>query len=615
MAEMTVNKPSSKLRVRILEHPLLRKYFPMVYEDLTATYTRDLHKWIFIAPIIGLVTGLAVTGIAVVILKELWPPVLIYFLHHYWAIIPVITAAFAVTGLIMQYLTSDPDEHSTEEVIRSYHEHQGDIDVRSFFPKIIAAITTVGFGGSAALEGPSIYGGGAIGSWLWMKLRRFKLEPRDRRIMLISGAAAGMAAVFRAPMTGLVFALEMPYKDDLAHEALLPSLIASVVSYVTLASFLGATPLFNFASVNSFTGRDLWWCALLGAIIGLIATGFTITFRRTRVFMVQWTIPHWVKLTIGGFLTGVCGLVFLLIYHGSLVPLGPNYEAVGEILNRHHSSLELVIFGFLKLAATLFSLGSGGVSAMFVPLFLTGGSFGSAFAQSVVHSGSIELYAAVGMAAFIAAGYKTPLAAVVFVAEATGGHAFIVPALIGAAVAYAISGESSASGDQRVHEGVRIQELRDIAVSEVMQPRVISVSGSFTLQEFADEIASHHRHIAFPVMEGDEVIGVFAVSALSTVPPDEWATRRVEEMTERRVMKIAVNSDVMEALRLLLSEREQHMLFAISPDGKLAGILTKTDILLALKARRDGTLDLPKEPAPVVAGRPAEEPREMIVHK
>ena len=96
----------------------------------------------------------------------------------------------------------DPNEHSTEEIIRSYHEHQGEIDMRPFWWKLLAAVTTVGSGGSAALEGPSIYGGGAIGSWLWTRLRRFGLEPRDRRIMLISGAAAGMAAVFRAPLTG-----------------------------------------------------------------------------------------------------------------------------------------------------------------------------------------------------------------------------------------------------------------------------------------------------------------------------------------------------------------------------------------------------------------------------
>jgi chloride channel protein, CIC family len=455
MAEKTTTKPTGKLGGRLLEHPLLRQYFPWVAEDLAANYTRDLHKWLIVAPILGVSTGLAVTGIAVIILKELWPPLLQLFLRHDWTIVPVMTAAFAVTGLIMQFLTPDPDEHSTEEVIRSYHEHEGQIDLRAFFPKLLAAVTTVGFGGSAALEGPSIYGGGAIGSWLWTKLRRVGLEPRDRRILLISGAAAGMAAVFRAPMTGLVFALEMPYKDDLAHEALLPSLIASVVSYVTLAFFLGATPLFNFASATSFTGRDLLWCALLGMLIGIAAMVFTITFRRARVFMVHWAIPHWLKLTIGGFLTGVCGVTFLSLYRGSLVPLGPNYEAVGEILGHHHSSLELVVFGILKLAATLFTLASGGVSAMFVPLFLTGGSFGTAFAQSIVHASSVEIYAAVGMAAFIAAGYKTPLAAVVFVAEATGGHAFIIPSLIGAAVAYAVSGEASASGDQRLHEGAR----------------------------------------------------------------------------------------------------------------------------------------------------------------
>ena len=446
---------ATKALRRRLQHPLLRGYFPRIHEDLKATYARDLHKWLLIAPIIGLITGLAITAIAVVILDKLWPPVLRYYLHHHWAIVPGLTLAFAITGLIMQFFTPDPDEHSTEEIIRSYHEHQGDIDVRPFFPKILAAITTVGFGGSAALEGPSIYGGGAIGSFLWAKLRRFGLEPRDRRIMLISGAAAGMAAVFRAPMTGLVFALEMPYKDDLAHEALLPSLIASVVSYVTLAFFLGGNALFNFSSKTSFTGRDLLWSALLGLLIGLCAMTFTITFRHARKFMVRWKVPHWTKLTLGGFLTGVCGLIFVTVFPGGLTPLGPNYEAVGEILGKHHSTLELVFFGVMKLGATLFTLASGGVSAMFVPLFLTGGSFGTAFGQAIVHSQSVELYAAVGMAAFIAAGYKTPLAAVVFVAEATGGHAFIIPALIGAAVAYAASGESSASGDQRLHEGVR----------------------------------------------------------------------------------------------------------------------------------------------------------------
>jgi CIC family chloride channel protein len=443
-------------------HPLLRKYLSLVDEDLTAVYARDLRKWLIIAPVIGLTTGLVITGVVVIILEKLWPPVLNYYLHHHWAIVPGLVLAFIVTGLIMQFLTPDPNEHSTEEIIRSYHEHEGKIDMRSFVPKLAAAITTVGFGGSAALEGPSIYGGAAIGSWLWTKLRRLRLDDRDRRIMLICGAAAGMSAVFRAPLTGIVFALEMPYRDDLAHEALVPSLIASVVSFVTLSSFLGATPLFNFTGSTGFTRRDLYWSALLGLIVGLIAMVFVITFRRARTFFVKWSLPHWLKLAIGGLLTGLCGLLFLHLYPGNLVPLGPNYEAVGDILSKSHSTSELIIFSVLKLGATLFTLAAGGVSAMFVPLFLTGGSIGTAFAQSVVHSPALDLYAAVGMASFLAAGYKTPLAAVVFVAEATGGHAFIVPALIGAAVAYVVSGDASASGDQRLHEGVKVQELREL---------------------------------------------------------------------------------------------------------------------------------------------------------
>ncbi|MDE3179003.1 MAG: chloride channel protein, partial [Acidobacteriota bacterium] len=415
-------------RSRVLNHPLLRKYTALVHEDLSATYSRDLHKWLIVAPIIGVTTGLVITLITKIILSWMWPRFLAYYLLHPDVIIPGLVAGFIIAGLIMQYSTPDPDEHSTEEIIRSYHEHQGDVQMRPFVPKLLAAIATVGFGGSAALEGPSIYGGGALGSWLWAKLRWLKLTPADRRILLISGAAAGMGAVFRAPLTGVIFAIEMPYKDDLAHEALLPALIASVVSFATLAAFVGAKPLFDFASGSGgYSGDDLLWSALLGLILGGIVMAFDITFRRFRTFVVKVSIPHWVKMAIGGFLTGVCGLVFISIYHGGLIPLGPNYEAVGDILLHAHGSAELVVFGFLKLAATLFSLGVGGVSAMFVPLFLSGGSFGAAFAQSVVHSPSTDLFAAVGMAAFLAGGYKTPLTAVVFVAEATGGHSFIVP--------------------------------------------------------------------------------------------------------------------------------------------------------------------------------------------
>src|SRR5215469_6137277 len=189
------------------------------------------------------------------------------------------------------------------------------------------------------------------------------------------------------------------------------------------------------------------------------------------------------------------------------------------------------------------------------------------------------------MAAFIAAGYKTPLAAVIFVAEATGGHAFIIPALIGSAVAYGISGDASVSGDQRLHEGVRVFELRDISVSEIMQRRVISVKPSLTLQEFADVISSRYRHTAFPVLEGHRVMGTMASWSLSRIPAEQWATTTVLDVADRHVERVPPDCDAMEALRLLLGERPQPMLLVTSAEGKLEGIVTKTDILEALKTR------------------------------
>lgn len=566
-----------------LNHPRIRRYTALINEDLTATYSRDIQKWLLVAPIIGIVTGLFITGLAVLILDTIWVRVLPYYLIHHWAILAGLLIGFVLTGIIMQFCTPNPDEHSTEEIIRSYHEHQGDIDVRPFWWKILAAVTTVGSGGSAALEGPSIYGGGAIGSWLWMKLRRFGLEPRDRRIMLISGAAAGMAAVFRAPLTGLVFALEMPYKDDLAHEALLPSLIASVISYATLVAIVGSQPLFGFAGSTSFSETDLIWSALLGAVIGLVAIVYDITFRRVRSFFVTLQIPHVAKVVAGGLGTALCGLIFVHIYDNSLIPIGPNYEAVREILARPHPSQMLIVFSILKLAATICSLGSGGVSAMFVPLLLVGGCIGNAFGQSVVHTTAVDLYAAVGMAAFISGGYKTPLTSVVFVAETTGGHSFLIPSLIGAAVAYAVSGEASVSGDQHLHEMTKIAELSGATVREVMQTHVVGVQATTTVGDFRASTAAQNRHTIYPVYDSDKVIGTIATAVLPKTDPARWNQQKVGELARLDTSRVSANCDLAEAMRLLTREGADQMLLVTDDSGRLIGIVTKTDILRSLQ--------------------------------
>ena len=148
---LTAGRPTARERIaslgilanvldsRFFKHPLLRKYTALVNEDLTATYSRDIQKWLLVAPIIGVLTGLIITGIAVLVLDVIWAALLPYYLAHHWAIVVGLVAGFFVTGLIMQFCTPDPDEHSTEEIVRSYHEHQGDIDISPFWWKLLAA--------------------------------------------------------------------------------------------------------------------------------------------------------------------------------------------------------------------------------------------------------------------------------------------------------------------------------------------------------------------------------------------------------------------------------------------------------------------------------------------
>ncbi len=108
---------------RFLWHPAFRKYLPLVHEDLTAVYARDLRKWLIIAPLIGLTTGLVITGIVVIILGKLWPRVLSYYLHHHWAIVPGVGLGFLVTGLIMQFLTQDPELSPYQQAAASWFDN------------------------------------------------------------------------------------------------------------------------------------------------------------------------------------------------------------------------------------------------------------------------------------------------------------------------------------------------------------------------------------------------------------------------------------------------------------------------------------------------------------
>jgi chloride channel protein, CIC family len=563
-------------------YPHLRRYFAVVHADLTEAYARDVGKWLLIAPLIGILTGLVVVLEVVVVLHGIWAFLLPIYCSHNWLILPGVSTGFGATGLIMRYLTPDPDLHSTDEVIRSYHEHHGHMDLRSYWPKMLASVTTIAFGGSVALEGPSIYAGAGVGSWLWPKLRGHTVNRADRQVMLISGAAAGLSAVFRAPLTGLIFALEMPFRDDLAHEALVPSLISSVVAYSTLVAVLGSEPLFAFSKTLTFRELDLAWAALLGLICGFVAMAFSVTFRKFRAFMIRLPIPHPLKLLSGGLGVGLCGLGFATMLGGRLLPLGPDYEVVRSLLANHYSSMVVLFFFIAKAAAALLTLGSGGVGAMFVPLLLLGEALGRIFGQSIVHAQAVDLYCAIGMAAFIAAGYKTPLAAVAFVAETTGTPAYLIPTLIGAAVAYAASGEASVVFSQRLRQTPKLSQPVGLKAREIMRTQMVGAQADATLQEFFANVAANNRHPSYPVFSGNRAIGSISLWEIAQVPGSRWSSVKVGEVAHANLAQVELDTDLREVVRLMNQQQRHRLVMIIDADGAPAGLITPSDILFAL---------------------------------
>ncbi|HKT22537.1 MAG TPA: chloride channel protein, partial [Nitrososphaerales archaeon] len=335
-------------------------------------------------------------------------------------------------GLVLRK-ASAPNISGTDELLSQYHNSGEGVHTKEGSLKYIAAILTIGLGGSAGLEGPSISAGGVVASWVWRHLSgRLSLTKEDLRILLLAGASAGIAAIFKAPLTGIVFALEVPYKDDLARRAFLPSIISGVASYVTFASVEGATPLFTFATTAQagFNLEDIVLSAVLGIVIGLLAVGFSSLYHLVRTRLVSDRLPRFSKYVIGGVIVGAVGLFVRSVYGGPFT-YGPGYFIIQQGLSGGFTLQFLAAILVLRMLATAFTLGAGGVGGIFFPLVVFGSLAGSFFGL-LVH-GNVVVFACVGIASFMSAGYKTPLAAVTFIGDTTGSVSFLIPAMVGSA--------------------------------------------------------------------------------------------------------------------------------------------------------------------------------------
>ncbi len=412
--------------------------------DVRTKELRDLvrrsREVVLLAAITGALTGLFVRFFEYVVTEVMLKRVIESPLW-FGAIAPGIGLVLA--AILLRTLGAGASSATSDEYLRAFHDAEYPVRPRAFVGRISAAIVTLGFGGPMGLEGPSMYGGSGLGAMIQKRLPA-AFKGADYRTLLVAGAAAGVAAIFKAPATGAIFALEVPFRDQMARRMLLPALVASASGYLVFAALSSTRPIFVFDSDRrvTFDYRDLLGAVLIGIACAVGARGLSWMLRWAKTVALH---PLSFRLPMAAATLTVLFVVTRLLTGESLT-LG-SYPTIAWLAQDNAIWLLVAIFA-IRCVATAATVAGGGVGGLFIPLVVGGAVVGRAVGD-VVNPSDPTLYVLLGMAAFLGAGYRVPLAAVMFVAETTGQPGFIVPALFAAVAAELVMGEQSITTFQR----------------------------------------------------------------------------------------------------------------------------------------------------------------------
>lgn len=376
-----------------------------------------------------------------------------------WAIPLVVALGGLMAGLLVQLLAPEAEGHGTDAAIHAIHHDPSGIRLRAVAVKLVASAITIGSGGSGGREGPTAQ----ISAGAASAVARALSLPRARaRILVAAGMAAGIAAIFRAPLAGAMLGVELLYRDDLESDVLLPGLVASVSGYVVYGAVDGFQPVFGDQAALTFAGPSQFvWFAVLGLAAGLVGRLYAATFYGVAGMCRRIRLPKWLLPALAGALVGAIGLVIPGV-------LGTGYGTVQELLTPAGALtlpvLVLIAVPFAKILATSLSIGSGGSGGIFGPGMVIGAGLGAAVWR-VLHDGapalsssvgpSPAIFVLVGMVAVFGAISHAPVAMTLMVAEMTGNLAVLPPAMLALAVAAVVVGERTIYRSQLVTRSAR----------------------------------------------------------------------------------------------------------------------------------------------------------------
>jgi CIC family chloride channel protein len=548
-------------------------------DNLTAHFRTARHVFLVAAPL-GVIVGAAIAGYDYVVNDLLWKSCTEHFSPIILCLLPIV--AMVLTGTIMSIFRVKSSSMA-DEVVRAYHRPDQQIDFKVALPKLTASVATMGFGASAGMEGASKWLGGTITSYLQRKINqhpRLQFLQGKAEITLMVGAAAGIAAIFRAPLTGAIMGIESPYKHDLAHEALIPGLVASATSYATFSFLRPSTPYFPIDFVYHIHVRDLLLCLPVGILGGLASHLFLALLARTKRRYNRSTAPRIFKNLVGGVLLSLIAFLTLYVVH-TPATLQAGLPVANALLNGKYLLWACAFLFAVKLIATVVTFGMGGVGGLFVPSATIGAALGAA-CDAMFHPSQPGLFTLIGIAAFTGASYNSLLFAAVFVAEATGSPALVVPSLIASSAAFLVAAGISNSEVQREHRITDEGKLSTMPCRDWMSRRIVVASPIETLARFHDRAVLEHSFDELPVVAKDGIfLGIAAMKSLRMVPREKWASLPVTSIMDRQARTVCAYHS-MRIVEQELAHGAHDYLPVVDPaTDRLIGMLSARDVLRA----------------------------------
>jgi len=540
----------------------------------------------FLLIIIGVIVGV-VSGIAAVALArslEFTLEFLHDFRHMWWAFL-LPAAGAMISSIFLEKFMNEGAGHGVPEVIYSVFRRGGLLRLRSSFSRLISSWLTIGSGGSAGPEAPVVMSGAVIGSNI---ARYFYLNDRQRVTLVGCGGAGAIAAIFNAPLTGMVFALE-GILGEWSIKNFIPIAVASVAGAETSRILQGNEVLFESSSF-SIGGFDLIACVGLAVATSFASLCLTRTLRHMHHISDHVPLPLYMRAGLGGMAVG------LLAY---LVPdvLGEGYHSIDLMIQGafRDGLLIVAIAGLAKILATGFTLGWGGSGGVFAPSLVIGSFTGIAYHRLIVtmfpnaplvNEGAFAL---LGIAGLISGLLQAPLTGMFLALEITGGYEVILPLIIVSVLSTTITShfepvsfylKDLADRGQLLRPGTDRRVLADISITEVLDTDCTRVHPGMLLRELLEVVKVSSRDF-FPVEDRDtgKFVGMVHFEYVrpylfNTIMYD---TVFVEQLMDPNPLTVSPDEDLSEVLQMM----DLKKLFSVPVviNGRFMGMVSKATLL------------------------------------